>query len=639
MALSETIGQAWIEIRARMDKLNGDVDKATVTVQGKMGKAFDGAPVEHFDRKVGGATKAMGALAATGASMKIASVLMDAGGAASDLGEAQNANNVAFKEGSGVMDAFAGQALEKVGLAEITVRNLATGMGAMFTAVGMTGQDAAKMTETLITRAVDVGSVFNESAQVVTDAFGSALRGEAEPARRFGVFLSADAIAAEAMSSGLVKATVPVHTLAAAQNAAAKAVADHAKAVKTYGAGSAEAAEAGKKMEAAEAALSKTMEGKKPEMTDAQKMQAAYNIIMRQTDMAAGDYTNTMDSKANSDRRAKEAALEASASLGESVAPIMAKVSDLAAKAASAFSALPGPVQTVVAGLLLLGVLAGPIGSLVTLLGMMGGAGAASAAGSAAAGSAAAASSGGFFAMAGAAWAAVAPFLPIILAVGALIAIGVLLWKNWDKVKEVAGAVWGWLTGFISGVVDAIGNKWLYLLGPIGAIIIHWNTLKKVAGDVWGWIWDKVQAFVSFHERAMDSIRRFGSGLWDGMLNGFKSAWNWIARTLNGVDFSFPDWVPGIGGKTLGMPDLPMLADGGTAVRSGWSVVGERGPELNYMPKGASVVPLRGGGMGGPSVTIVVQGSVLSERRLVEVVRDGLYSRGWNNGSALGTGV
>ena len=31
------------------------------------------------------------------------------------------------------------------------------------------------------------------------------------------------------------------------------------------------------------------------------------------------------------------------------------------------------------------------------------------------------------------------------IAVGACIAIGVLLYKNWDKIKEVAGKVWDWI--------------------------------------------------------------------------------------------------------------------------------------------------------------------------------------------------
>ena len=38
-----------------------------------------------------------------------------------------------------------------------------------------------------------------------------------------------------------------------------------------------------------------------------------------------------------------------------------------------------------------------------------------------------------------------APVLPIIIAVGAVIAIGVLLWKNWDTIKEKAGQLAGWV--------------------------------------------------------------------------------------------------------------------------------------------------------------------------------------------------
>jgi len=34
------------------------------------------------------------------------------------------------------------------------------------------------------------------------------------------------------------------------------------------------------------------------------------------------------------------------------------------------------------------------------------------------------------------------------------------------------------------------------------------------------------------------------------------------------------------------------MAEGGNVTGEGWSIIGEKGPELKYMPKGASVVPL-----------------------------------------------
>ncbi len=42
-------------------------------------------------------------------------------------------------------------------------------------------------------------------------------------------------------------------------------------------------------------------------------------------------------------------------------------------------------------------------------------------------------------------------FGPVILAIAAAIAIGVLLWKNWDKIREAAG-------NLLEGIKTTIGN-------------------------------------------------------------------------------------------------------------------------------------------------------------------------------------
>jgi hypothetical protein len=68
-----------------------------------------------------------------------------------------------------------------------------------------------------------------------------------------------------------------------------------------------------------------------------------------------------------------------------------------------------------------------------------------------------------------------------------------------------------------------------------------------------------------------------------------------------------------------------MLAEGGNVTAGGLSMVGERGPELLNLPKGASVTPLDKGGTGGVTVYVTVQGSMLSNAaELAAVVREEL---------------
>lgn len=623
------LGVVEVVVRARLDQLEkdfGQARKSSGAAADRIGDEMSGigTKADAVGGRIGGIGKAAIAAGGLMASAGIAGKLSEAAHAASNLGEAQNANNVIFGSGAGVIDKFAATSLKTLGLAEITVRDLATGIGGMFNAVGIESARSAEMTTGLITRARDVGSVFNTTAQVVTEAFGSALRGESEPARRFGVFLTADAIAAEAMSSGLVKGAVDVLALGQAQIKAEDAVRKHAVAVKTFGEDSDQATKANLDMLQAQEAVTKALGGQKPVLTEAEKMQAAYAIVMRSTEVAAGDYARTSDSLANKTADATEATKEATASLGESVAPILTKLTSLTTDLMGGFTNLPGPVQTGVAALLGIAVLAGPIGSLIGLFGLLKGALVAHIGFSAAAGAASATSSGGFFAAAAGLWAMMAPIMPIVLAVVALIAIGVVLWRNWDTILAAGQAVFGWLGDVAVSALRFLKDNFLYLLGPIGLVIKHWDTLKAAGGAAVDWVVDKFRGLVGFVSGIPGAIGGALRGAFDGLVNAFRSAWNWIAGRLNGVGFTIPDWVPGIGGRQFRMPQLPILDTGGIV----------RSPTLALLAANSrpeAVVPLDSfaamGGRGG-NVYITVEGSVMSERDLIDVVDRGFRDLG-----------
>ena len=85
-------------------------------------------------------------------------------------------------------------------------------------------------------------------------------------------------------------------------------------------------------------------------------------------------------------------------------------------------------------------------------------------------------------------------FNPIVLIIGAVIAAGVLLYKNWDKIKEAAGKVAEWvsekwtaLKEKVTGVIDAIKEK-------IDSFKQKLTELKNKAKE----IVDKIKAFFDF---------------------------------------------------------------------------------------------------------------------------------------------
>jgi phage-related protein len=121
------------------------------------------------------------------------------------------------------------------------------------------------------------------------------------------------------------------------------------------------------------------------------------------------------------------------------------------------------------------------------------------------------------------------PITWIVAAIIGLIAVVILLWKNWS-------AVTGWLTGAwtaIKGTAVAVFN-WLagffrtwgitilaVVTGPIGwialAIYKHWDAIKGFLGNVWGW------------------IKSAGSAIWNGVKVGAAAVGGWCSTAWNGI--------------------------------------------------------------------------------------------------------
>lgn len=131
----------------------------------------------------------------------------------------------------------------------------------------------------------------------------------------------------------------------------------------------------------------------------------------------------------------------------------------------------------------------------------------------------------------------------VILAIGALIGIGVLLYKNWDTVKMYAVQ----LGTFLSGV---------------------WNSISTAVGNFINGIKEK---FLSGFSALVGIVK--------APINGVISLINGAINGINGISVDIPDWVPGFGGKHFGLmlPTMPLLAKGGFT--NGASIAGEAGTE------------------------------------------------------------
>ncbi|MEU5721570.1 hypothetical protein ABZ783_07085 [Micromonospora sp. NPDC047738] len=164
----------------------------------------------------------------------------------------------------------------------------------------------------------------------------------------------------------------------------------------------------------------------------------------------------------------------------------------------------------------------------------------------------------------------------VVIAIAALVAIVVLiatkttwfqdLWKwVWGKIGDPVKKAWDWIKSFTTKAFD----WYISLPGKI------WNAFKKIGGYI--------------------------SAPFKAGFNAVARAWN---ATIGRLSWTVPSWIPGIGGNSIGAPQLPTFHAGGR-------VPGAPGQEvLALLQAGETVSSAAGGGVtrveasGGSSSTL-----------------------------------
>jgi hypothetical protein len=150
--------------------------------------------------KQAAAAFAVAAAAAAGYAVKIG---LEGVKAASDLNEEIGKAEVIFGDVSDEIMAFAKTADRALGLTQKEAIAASSTFATFGKAAGLTGKDLSKFSKGATTLASDLASFYNTSADEAITAIGAALRGEAEPIRKFGVLLNDASLKAKAMEMGL----------------------------------------------------------------------------------------------------------------------------------------------------------------------------------------------------------------------------------------------------------------------------------------------------------------------------------------------------------------------------------------------------------------------------------------------------
>jgi hypothetical protein len=245
-------------------------------------KGLDKADNEtrSFSDKLGTALKA-GAVAfaglATAAGAFALKIGKDAIGAASDFSEEISKARVIFGDASKDIEQFAETAADSLGQSKKQAVNAASTFATLGKAAGLTGKDLSKFSIGFVKLASDLASFNNTSPEDAIQAIGAALRGEAEPIRKYGILLNDATLKNEALALGLIKTT-------------------------------------------------------KEALSPANKVLAAQSAIYKQTSDAQGDFARTSDGLANSQRQLAANIEDVKIQLGEVLLPIVLQVSDVIKK-------------------------------------------------------------------------------------------------------------------------------------------------------------------------------------------------------------------------------------------------------------------------------------------------------------------
>ena len=220
------------------------------------------------------------------------------------------------------------------------------------------------------------------------------------------------------------------------------------------------------------------------------------------------------------------------------------------------------------------------------------------------------------------------PVFIVVAAIAALIAIGVLLWRNWDQISA-------WLKKTWEGIKTVAKNTFAAIVSTIknafngikewfsGVFTGAWNGIKKAfsaVGSFFGGIWTTIK----------NTFVTIGHVIGTGIGNAFKTVVNSIIsfaeNTINGFirainrAISLINKVPGVNISPLTPLSIPKLATGGMIDQPTLAMVGEAGKEAvlpidkdrGAMKQIADMLASEMGGGGGDyETTAEVDGDVL----------------------------
>jgi len=464
------------------------------------------------------AKKLGGVLAVTFGAREIVRFASSAIESASDYTESVNAVEVATGRAAREIFQLGETAAESMGLSRTAVNEAAVAFSAFGEQISE-DDNIANEFEDFTQRAVDFASVMNIDMKKAFETFQSTLAGQSKPIRAFGLDTSAAAVKVFALANGI-------------------------------------------------GAVGR-------ELTESEKIQARYGLLMEETEKFAGDFANTSGELANQQRTLAARFENTKIALGDALLPVMTD-----------FVVVLNGVSDSGDGLIK------KLDELITTGRKSG----------------------------------------KVLAIAADDSLSYL--QRLDAIRESASDFVQTNLSFIPMVGDDLAGAWKRAETAVGlagdkfdetndqmsdladTTVTYVDTITPLADD----LSDAAAAQDDFN----DALTRFEvPGVWDAFVNSVRNIGLNLASAQKGIG--------GGGGK------VDFLAHGGTIQPGGSAVVGENGPEFISPRGGATITPMNGArGGGGGAVTINFNGVVGDPVAVAQEIQDLLDLNGRVNGPASG---
>ena len=367
---------------------------------------------------------------------------------------------------------------KSLGMTEQQYKKNATTIATYYKNMGLAGEESAKLSQNTMTLSADLAAVADVPVDEALRDVKSALMGNYEAVDKYGVSLSANAL-------------------------------ENSEYVKSLG-------------------------KKWNQLSENEKMMAAYNEITRQSSSAQGLAKQEASSFGMQMKLLKESIGETVGQLGSALLPILEpivkKFQEVTEKVSEWVKENPKLAQAILMVVGGLGLFLAVVGPLVAAVGLI---------------------TMGIAGLSAVSWPVVGAVAAITAVIVGLVAAGIYLYTHWEEVKAKAIEIWDAIKEGVSNAVSALGDFISATWDGIKAFLSTcWELIKSAANTVWNGIKTVISTAINiiktiittvfnaiklYITTVFNTIKSLTTSVWNGIKTVINSACNTVKSTVSNV--------------------------------------------------------------------------------------------------------